>query len=88
MPQTRDVGRVFFHLLKYPIPGAPLIDRSTTNEVEPPYREGRGRAVRIGRRWAIVVGRWHNTDRDEDQALLVALRGQSMDVEVEEVAAW
>ena len=47
MPQTRDIGRVFVHAWRYPLDGAPRIEKAETVEVEYPYRLGKGFCVRL-----------------------------------------
>lgn len=88
MPETRDIGRVYVHSFKYPLRGAPLFERANTNEVEWPYRRGRGVMLRIGRFRAIALGRWRDEERDEDEALLEALEGEEMDVEIDVIRQW
>lgn len=90
MPETRDVGRFYAHTLRYPILGAPRFERGVkTVEVEEPYRRGRAVTIRLGRRWAVVVGRWGLPgDQDEDKALQDALRASWLDVDSEEISEW
>jgi hypothetical protein len=88
MPDTKDIGRLYFHGFRYPLRGTPRIDRASTNEVEHPYRRGNGWMLRVGRYWAIAVGRWGTAERDEDEALLAALEGEEMDVEAEVIRQW
>jgi hypothetical protein len=79
MPQTRDIGRLFFHGFRYPMKGAPRLERGVeTVEVEPPYRVGRGFSVRWGPRRALVFGRWGLETREEAEALYDALRARDM----------
>lgn len=89
MPETKDVGRFYFHPMKYPIGGAPRFERTITKEIEEPYRKGDSLVVRLGRRAAVVLGRWREpVDVDEDEALLDALEGYEPDVETEEIKTW
>jgi hypothetical protein len=43
---------------------------------------------RVGRYWAIAVGRWGTVERDEDEALLAALEGEELDVEAKVIRQW
>lgn len=88
MPQTHDIGSWYFHLLRYDV-RPPWKDWAVTEEVEPPYRQGRGVALRVGPRTVLVLGRWHETARDEDDGLLAALRATVLDdVTVDEIREW
>jgi hypothetical protein len=88
MPQTHDIGRLFLHTFRYPLKGAPLIDRAKAVEVEPPYRVGRGVTLRWGPRRALVIGRWGLETRDEGEALYDALKARDLDEDVKTVKGW
>lgn len=76
MPQTKDIGRLYLHVFRYPIPGAPVIERAATVEVEPPYRRGKGLCVRLVARYALVIGWWGQEAGEEGEALYEALRAR------------
>lgn len=61
MANTTDVGRLFFHRLRYPDNSpVPLIaERGRTQEMERPWRSGHSFVIRLPlTRSALVVGRW------------------------------
>lgn len=88
MPETHDVGRLYFHTFRYPIPGAPLCERATTVEVEPPYRRGKAVCVRYTPRRAVVVGWWGKTSGEEDEALREATSAILLNVPLETILTW
>lgn len=88
MPQTHDLGRLFVHGLNYPFPGAPLVDRANTVEVEPPYRRGRGLCVRYTPRRAFVVGWWGPPTWEEQEALREAVDAVLLDIPLEDILTW
>jgi len=60
MTEPHTVGTVFWHTIRYP-DGLliPLVNKSTTTEVEPPFRTGGCRIFRVPfTNRALVVGRW------------------------------
>jgi hypothetical protein len=74
MAQTLDFGRYYAHGYKYPTKRAPIWNRTTTQEIEPPYRTGSSRTVRLpGTAYAVVIGRWTSQRVTEEEALLSAL---------------
>lgn len=60
MTEPRTVGTVFWHTIRYPDGlHVPLINRSTTTEVEPPFRTGKCRIFKVPlTNRALVLGRW------------------------------
>lgn len=88
MPRTHDIGRFYFHGLRYPVTGAPVLERAVTAEVEPPYREGRGWAVKLAPRTVLIVGWWFDTGRDEEEALTAALGALGLAVAPAELGQW
>lgn len=95
-PELR-VPSFFWHLLRYPrvvgIP-TPWIERTVTNEVEAPYREGHAVALRLGPlRHALVIGWWSASQpgalQSESEGLAGALGGEVMlGVPVTQMAEW
>jgi len=88
VPWTHDIGPFYWHTIKSPGRPARWTDRAWTQEVEEPYREGRGWACRIGIRRVLVVGRWHHVVRDEDDALTAALGASVLPYSVQEIKNW
>lgn len=88
MPYTRDVGRLFVHGFRYPLKGAPLVERAETVEVEPPYRLGKGISLHLWGRRALIVGFWGKVTREETSALYEALKASDMDVSARVIQDW
>lgn len=84
MRETIDVGRLFFTIGKT----GKFFDRAFANEVEAPYRVGKGVGIRIWRRTALIVGWWSDRTSDEVEGLRRILRARDLDVSVEEVSSW
>lgn len=74
MANARSAGPVYWHTIRYPEGlEVPILNRSSTTEVEPPYRHGRCAILRAPlTRRALVVGRW-TCRLDADTAPLRAL---------------
>lgn len=83
--QTRDVGPFYWHPLRYPVAGAPRWEAARTTEIEAPYREGKGVAVRLGPRLALVLGKWSRpAGRTETEALEDVLGARRLAVELDD----
>ena len=78
MAQTHNVGKYYWHTLRYPIKFKGLTDEAETQEIDPPYRYGKGVAIRIPfTKFAIVVGEW--VERYNEQvALTRAINGRKL----------
>ncbi|MFE9525109.1 hypothetical protein [Streptomyces sp. NPDC006631] len=74
MPKTHDVGPFFAHLLNLK-PGAPFLHTAPTDEIERPYRRSKSVVVKIWPGKGLVLGRWRNTWRNENDALYTAVQG-------------
>lgn len=88
MPRTHDIGSFYWHGLRYPVAGAPVLERAVTAEIEAPYREGRGWAVKVAPRTVLVLGRWFDTGRTEDEALVAALGAAGLAIDPAELGRW
>jgi hypothetical protein len=78
MAKTHDVGNYFWHTLVYPIKPSVIFDKAETQEIEEPFRGGKGWAIRLPfTRLAIVLGRW-NEIFSESSALTRAVVGRPM----------
>lgn len=91
MPETRDIGRFYAHTMRYPETNGwpPLVEAANTQEVEEPYRKGRGVVLRLWGRKAVVLGRWKKpVGVDTDDALMAALEGEVLPVTADEIADW
>jgi hypothetical protein len=81
MATTRGVGPIFWHRMQYPVKPPVLIDPAETQEIDTPYRRGRGYALRFPlTRQALVIGRWQST-HNESEALTYAISGRAMDID-------
>lgn len=101
MPQARDLGRVYGHLTHL-VAQAPLMHRAVTEELEEPFRRGRAVVVKLpwtdvywSLNWtvwvpnAVVVGFWMRpTDIEEPEALMAALEGSVLDIDIDEISRW
>ena len=74
MAETRDFGRLFFHTMKWPVPGGPLIERGHTQEIEEPYRTARPLLFRLPGKRRFVLG-WWGPSVSESVAMRNALGG-------------
>ena len=74
--RVQSTGRVYWHPLTYGKKPKILAEKATTQEIEPPYRAGKGVSLRLPfTRKALVVGIW--THRlDESHALTAAIKGR------------
>lgn len=74
MPQVHNIGEsMYLHTMKYPSRKFPLTEPGDTQEIESPYRVGKGRVFRIPLTTrAVVVGRWEG-HREEHDALTDAI---------------
>lgn len=78
MAKTNDIGSFYWHTLKYLVKPSIFIERAESQEIEEPYREGRGWAIRLPfTTKALVVGRWGKA-HDESSALTRAVIGRAM----------
>ena len=78
MAYTRGLGRFYWHRHTFLTTEAPLFDRVSTHEIDPPYRYGDSRALRIPfTRQGLVWGRWMGEHPDEDTALMTAMSGRT-----------
>ena len=81
MANTRGVGPFFWHSMTYPVKPPVLIDPAETQEIDTPFRRGRGYALRFPlTRRALVVGRWKSI-HDESEALTYAICGRAVEHE-------
>lgn len=79
MADTRGVGPFFWHGMSYPVKPEIFFDPSETQEIDFPFRRGRGYAVRFPfTKHAIVLGRWQS-QHNESEALTYAISGRAMD---------
>jgi hypothetical protein len=77
--QTKDVGNLYWHPLTYPYKPRGLAERADTQELDSPFRRGKGIAFRVPfSRKAIVVGVWKKTGYTESQALTYAIKGRGL----------
>ena len=78
MAKTHSIGKLYWHGLIYPVKPGVLLDPAETQEIEEPFRGGKGWAVRLPfTRLALVVGKWHQA-YDERIALTRAIAGRAI----------
>jgi hypothetical protein len=78
MANTHGIGQYYWHWHTFLSTEAPVYDRVSTHEIEPPYRYGDSRALRIPfTRRGIVWGRWRGSHQDEETALMEAMSGRT-----------
>lgn len=82
MPVSKDFGRFFVLTIKV-VTEAGWVWTAPTFEIEPPFRVcHRCLVVRFKPfRTALVLGWWHDSDLEEDDALRQALSARSVDLE-------
>ena len=79
MAKTHDFGKKhFWHSMTYPVKPPVVFERAETQEIEEPYRFGKGWCLRLPfTRKAIVIGKWVK-QYEESTALTVAINGRGM----------
>jgi hypothetical protein len=78
MARTHDVGKHYWHWMTYPVKPKVVVERAETQEIEDPYRFGKGWCIRLPfTRKSIVIGKWVK-QFSESQALTNAIVGRSM----------
>jgi len=74
--RVHSVGRIYWHPLKYAVKPKELVEKATTQEIEEPYRGGKGLSVRGPfTKNALVVGIWTHRYAESD-ALTAAIKGR------------
>lgn len=79
MAKTRDIGQIYWHTIKYGIKPKELHEKAETQEIEFPFRNGKGIALRLPfSRHGLVIGKWKKTGFTESEALTYAVNGRSL----------
>jgi len=79
MAKTHDIGNFYWHTMVYPVKPPVVFDRAETQEIEEPYRGGKGWAVRLPfTRLSLVVGMWKER-YSEGVALTRAINGRGIE---------
>lgn len=79
MARTHDIGYTYWHTIVYGLKPKELFEKAESQEIEMPFRKGRGIAIRLPfTRLGLVVGRWKDTDFNESQALTYAVNGRGL----------
>ena len=77
--QTKDFGTFYWHSLTYPYKPKGLYEKADTQEIDPPFRRGKGLAFRFPfSKKAIVIGKWKKTGYTESEALTYAIKGRGL----------
>lgn len=85
MNETFDIGRLY--LVRYDH-CTKQFERAVSRESEPPYRVGRGVAVRVWKNRGLVLGFWGKPAPDIDTGLFNALGAREMSVRTEAIEGW
>jgi len=82
MAKTHDVGKKhYWHFMVYPLKPKVVFEKAETQEIEEPYRFGKGYCLRLPfTRLSIVMGKWIKY-YSESQALTNAIVGRKMSTE-------
>lgn len=72
MAKTHDVGPAFVQFIRLK-KDAPIIHTATTHELEDPYRESTSLVLRLPFGRGLVIGWWHESGKDEFEALASAI---------------
>jgi hypothetical protein len=80
MADTKDFGRLFFHVINIQREGVPFLHRAFSQEIEAPFREARPWVLKFWPGKGLVFGLWHRTEKTEEQALYDALEGWGLDL--------
>lgn len=82
MPNVTQLGpRIYAHPMEYPTTKFPLVDKGHTQEIDWPYRTGKGLVFRLPlTRRALVVGIW-GKPVDEEIALTNAVAARWIDTD-------
>lgn len=79
MPNTKEVGSLFAHTMKYPNTNFPLFEKGFSQEIDHPFRKGSSIVVRLPlSTTALVIGKW-GAEQDEDDALTEAIGARFID---------
>jgi hypothetical protein len=80
MPNVTQLGpRIYSHPMEYPTTKFPVVDVGQTQEIDWPFRTGKGLVLRLPfTRRALVVGVWTGK-QDETSALTNAIGARSID---------
>ena len=80
MAKTHDFGKKYFwHFMVYPLKPKVVFETSTTQEIEDPFRFGKGVVFRLPlTRLSIVIGKWV-ARYEESQALTNAIAGRPVE---------
>jgi len=81
MAKTHDVGSFYWHTMVYPVKPPVVFEKAETQEIEEPYRFGKGYCIRVPfTRLSLVLGKWVK-QYSESEALTVAINGRAMQKE-------
>jgi hypothetical protein len=79
--EPKDIvnGKMYWHQLTYRngTKFGSLVEKATTQEIDPPFRYGVGLAIRLPfTNKAVVIGAWIKTQESESMALTYAIKGR------------
>jgi len=77
--ETKEFKNIYWVTLNYPTKPKCFIEKAETQEIDEPFRSGKGWAIRMPfTRKALVIGVW-KTSYTESEALTYAIRGRVVD---------
>lgn len=76
MSEIHSVHKIYWQVLKYPFVPPKFLDESETQEIDDPYRHGRGVAIKIPfTKSVLILGKWLSK-KGESEALTYAIGGR------------
>jgi hypothetical protein len=79
MAQTHDIGNLYWHAIKYNAKPKEFFEKAESQEIEPPFRTGKGFAIRFPfSKRGLVFGWWKKSGFEESQALTYAVNGRGL----------
>jgi len=79
LAKTHDIGPLYWHPIKYGFKPKEFFEKAESQEIEEPFRHGKGIAVRLPlSKLGLVVGIWKKTGFSEREALTYAVNGRGL----------
>lgn len=76
MSELHSVHKIYWQWMKYPFNPKQFKDVSETQEIEYPFRHGRGVALHVPfTKWVLILGKWLSS-KTESEALTYAIGGR------------
>jgi hypothetical protein len=79
MAQTHDIGSFYWHTINYGFKPKELWEKAESQEIDPPFRHGKGIAIRVPfTTRGVVLAKWKKTGFSEAEALTYAVNGRGL----------